>query len=155
MLCNFNTFLKNLTTCDMNEAETSTCKLYYLHLHSQWVGIHVMDKNLIYKRYENPLTFLFPIQLEINSTDYFGNNIRISQFHTRQELQELRLKVNRGEWEMTPPQVNAYYSPPKNEIGQSMQTLLLKARLNPSSVSNLKLPEFIVCSLPPPFYRSY
>ncbi|XP_071805577.1 endothelin-converting enzyme 2-like isoform X1 [Asterias amurensis] len=55
-------------------------------------------------------------ELEINSTDYFGNNIRISQFHTRQELQELRQKVNRGEWEMTPPQVNAYYSPPKNEI---------------------------------------
>ncbi|XP_022085466.1 endothelin-converting enzyme homolog isoform X3 [Acanthaster planci] len=54
--------------------------------------------------------------LEINSTDYFGNNIRINQFHTRQELQELRKRVNRGQWEMTPPQVNAYYSPPKNEI---------------------------------------
>ena len=43
--------LKNLTT---NEAEICTGKLYYMHLHSQWVGIHVMAKNLIYKRYQNP-----------------------------------------------------------------------------------------------------
>ena len=36
--------LINLTT---NDAETSTCKLYYKHLHSQWVGIHVMATYLI------------------------------------------------------------------------------------------------------------
>ena len=36
-------FLKNLTT---NVAEYSPGKLYYIHLHSQWVGIHAMAKNL-------------------------------------------------------------------------------------------------------------
>ena len=46
-------FSKRNTT---NEAETSAGKLYYIHLHSQWVGIHViMAQNLIFKRYPNPL----------------------------------------------------------------------------------------------------
>ena len=43
---------KNFTTTG---AETSTVKFYYMHLHSHWVGIHVMAKNLIYRRYQNPL----------------------------------------------------------------------------------------------------
>ena len=40
-LCGFLFFLKNLAS---NEAETSKGKLYYIHLHSQWVGIQVMAK---------------------------------------------------------------------------------------------------------------
>ena len=44
LLHDFHSF-KNLMS---NEAETSTGKLYYT-LHSQWVGIHVTAKNLIYK----------------------------------------------------------------------------------------------------------
>ena len=48
----FTFFLKNLKT---KEAEASTGKLNYIHLHSQWVVIHVMAKILIYKRFQNPL----------------------------------------------------------------------------------------------------
>ena len=44
-------FLKNLTN---NELKLMSCKLYYIHLHSQWVGTRVVANNLIYKRYQTP-----------------------------------------------------------------------------------------------------
>ena len=47
----FKFFFKNLAT---NKAETSTGKLYYIHLHSQWVGIPVMAKQLHLQKYQNP-----------------------------------------------------------------------------------------------------
>ena len=50
LLCDFNLFLKNMTT---NKAETFTCKLYYIHLNSLWVGIHVMAKNVIKNLYQH------------------------------------------------------------------------------------------------------
>ncbi|XP_011675430.2 endothelin-converting enzyme homolog [Strongylocentrotus purpuratus] len=55
-------------------------------------------------------------ELELNSSEYFMNNIRVLQFHVKRQLQQLRKTVDRGQWEMTPPQVNAYYAPQKNEI---------------------------------------
>ncbi|XP_071509255.1 endothelin-converting enzyme homolog [Diadema antillarum] len=55
-------------------------------------------------------------ELEINSSEYFMNNIRVLQFLVKKHLQQLRRTVDRGQWEMTPPQVNAYYAPQKNEI---------------------------------------
>ena len=48
----FTFILKILTT--NNEAAISADILYDIHLHSQWVEIHVMAKNLIYKRYQTP-----------------------------------------------------------------------------------------------------
>ena len=50
--------LKNLKT---NEIEASTCILSYIHVHvhSLWVGIHVIEK-LKYKGYQNPLKPLDP-----------------------------------------------------------------------------------------------
>ena len=53
-----------------NEAETSPGKLYYLHLHSQWVGIYVMPENLIYKRYQTPL--MLPCLFEGNQPEFAG-----------------------------------------------------------------------------------
>ena len=44
LLCDFHFYIiEKLTT---NETEASTVKLYYIHLHSQRVGIHVLAKNL-------------------------------------------------------------------------------------------------------------
>ena len=49
LLCDFHLFFPQKL-----EAEISTSKLY-ITLHSQWVEMNVMAKNLINKRYQNPL----------------------------------------------------------------------------------------------------
>eukprot|EP00592_Proboscia_alata_P016135 CAMPEP_0194398194 /NCGR_PEP_ID=MMETSP0174-20130528/125967_1 /TAXON_ID=216777 /ORGANISM="Proboscia alata, Strain PI-D3" /LENGTH=659 /DNA_ID=CAMNT_0039194465 /DNA_START=3057 /DNA_END=5034 /DNA_ORIENTATION=+ len=54
--------------------------------------------------------------LEINRHDYI-DNIRHSQlFDIRNNYNDFNTLVDKSEWEMTPPTVNAYYNPPNNEI---------------------------------------
>lgn len=55
--------------------------------------------------------------LTVERTGWFENMSRAAAFATRRELAKVGKPVDRGEWRMTPPTVNAYYSPPNNEIG--------------------------------------
>ena len=48
--------------------------------------------------------------------DFFGNYTRAQAFESRRELAKIGRPVDRGEWGMTPPTVNAYYNPLQNEI---------------------------------------
>ncbi|MGH9584769.1 MAG: M13 family metallopeptidase, partial [Bryobacteraceae bacterium] len=48
--------------------------------------------------------------------DYFGNTQRANEFESRRELKKIGKPVNRQEWLMTPPTVNAYYDPTENNI---------------------------------------
>jgi putative endopeptidase len=48
--------------------------------------------------------------------DFAGNVERATLFETRRQLAKIGQPVDRGEWGMTPPTVNAYYDPQKNEI---------------------------------------
>jgi endothelin-converting enzyme/putative endopeptidase len=54
--------------------------------------------------------------LEIAPGDMLGNAERASAFEMKRELDRIGKPVDRGEWEMTPPTVNAYYDPQMNEI---------------------------------------
>ncbi|XP_070560604.1 endothelin-converting enzyme homolog isoform X2 [Ptychodera flava] len=54
--------------------------------------------------------------LEFNEDEYFENNLNLISFDIQHSREKLRKKVNRTKWEMTPPTVNAYYTPTKNEI---------------------------------------
>ena len=54
--------------------------------------------------------------LEIRADDLLGNLRRSSEFEFRRQLARLGQPVDRDEWFMTPQTVNAYYSPPMNEI---------------------------------------
>ena len=54
--------------------------------------------------------------LQIDDSDYFGNSLRAAQFEFRRNLAKLGHPIDRGEWGMTPPTVNAYYNPTMNEI---------------------------------------
>ncbi len=54
--------------------------------------------------------------VEIIPTDYFGNHYRANEFENRRELNKMGKPVDRSEWEMTPPTVNAYYDPTQNNI---------------------------------------
>lgn len=48
--------------------------------------------------------------------DAIGNDIRATEFEVDRRLKQIGKPVERAEWQMTPPTVNAYYSPPENNI---------------------------------------
>jgi len=54
--------------------------------------------------------------LNIDRGPYVLNEMRASQFETNRELSKIGKPVDRTEWGMTPPTVNAYYQPNRNEI---------------------------------------
>ncbi len=53
---------------------------------------------------------------DVKRDDYFGNVRRASAFRIQENLKKLGKPIDRTEWGMTPPTVNAYYSPSMNEI---------------------------------------
>lgn len=55
-------------------------------------------------------------ELHVSETDYFWNNINVSQYILRKNCEKLAKPANRSEWEMSPSTVNAYYTPTKNQI---------------------------------------
>ncbi len=54
--------------------------------------------------------------LEIGRADFFGNVARAMTFESRRELAKIGKPLDRSEWQMTPPTVNAYYDPQMNDI---------------------------------------
>ena len=54
--------------------------------------------------------------LQIKPGDFLGNALRSSQFENRRQLDKIGKPLDRGEWGMTPPTVNAYYNPQMNDI---------------------------------------
>jgi putative endopeptidase len=48
--------------------------------------------------------------------DYFGDSLRARQADIERNLAKIGKPVDKSEWNMTPPTVNAYYSPPMNNI---------------------------------------
>jgi putative endopeptidase len=54
--------------------------------------------------------------LVIKPGDALGNVVRADAFERHRKLVQIGQKVDRGEWGMTPPTVNAYYSPDHNDI---------------------------------------
>ncbi len=55
-------------------------------------------------------------KLEIVRGDELGNFDRARRFEFNRELAKIGKPVDRGEWDMTPPTVNAYYNPQMNDI---------------------------------------
>lgn len=54
--------------------------------------------------------------LEIDRSSYAGNVLRANEWLMKRDLDKLGQPVDRGEWRMSPPTVNAYYNPLMNEI---------------------------------------
>jgi endothelin-converting enzyme/putative endopeptidase len=52
----------------------------------------------------------------VKRDDFFGNVVRAQRFETRRDLAKIGKPLDRGEWYMTPPTVNAYYDPQMNDI---------------------------------------
>jgi putative endopeptidase len=55
-------------------------------------------------------------KLIVKPNDAIGNQLRASEFENDRELNKIGKPVDRGEWEMTPPTVNAYYDDSMNNI---------------------------------------
>jgi putative endopeptidase len=54
--------------------------------------------------------------LKVDRGPYVLNGMRAAKFETTRELNKIGKPVDRTEWGMTPPTVNAYYQPNRNEI---------------------------------------
>ena len=54
--------------------------------------------------------------IRISPDDYFGNWYRSNEFEAKRELNKIGKPVDRTEWLMSPPTVNAYYNPTENNI---------------------------------------
>ena len=55
-------------------------------------------------------------KLEIVRGDNLGNFDRARRFELNRQLAKIGKPVDRGEWDMSPPTVNAYYNPQMNDI---------------------------------------
>ena len=54
--------------------------------------------------------------LEVKRDDFAGNVARANAFEHRREINKIGKPLDRGEWNMSPPTVNAYYDPQMNDI---------------------------------------
>jgi len=75
--------------------------------------------------------------LRVERGDFVGNVGRATVFESRRQLAKIGQPVDRGEWSMTPPTVNASYNPPLNDMNFPAGILLpplldLKLDLAPS-----------------------
>ena len=55
-------------------------------------------------------------KLNIQPGDLVGNFLRANEFESRRQIAKIGKPLDRKEWGMTPPTVNAYYSGSRNEI---------------------------------------
>ncbi|MGC2323364.1 MAG: M13 family metallopeptidase [Terriglobales bacterium] len=55
-------------------------------------------------------------KLTITPSDALTNSLHANEFEYRRQIAKIGKPVDRLEWLMTPPTVNAYYYPPRNEI---------------------------------------
>jgi putative endopeptidase len=54
--------------------------------------------------------------LRLSRDSYFANDRQASALEEKRDVEKIGKPVDRNEWRMTPPTVNAYYSPTENEI---------------------------------------
>lgn len=73
--------------------------------------LHAMTKKIGY-----PAKWRDYSALSITREAYITNVLSADAFEFRRELNKIGKPVDRSEWQMTPPTVNAYYDPSMNEI---------------------------------------
>lgn len=64
----------------------------------------------------HPDKFIDYSSIRIEEDDYFGNVLRTNEFEFNREVKRINKPVDRELWHMSPPTVNAYFSPLENEI---------------------------------------
>jgi len=88
---------------------------------SSWMGEETKRRALVkldrltYK-IGHPERFRDYSSVTIMREDFLGNIRRLNAFERQRQYRRVGEAVDRGEWMMSPPTVNAYYSPTSNEI---------------------------------------
>ena len=93
---------QDIDSLDWMSAETKTRAKEKLHLIANKVGYP--DKWRDYSK------------LQIVRGDALGNSLRAREFESHRQLAKIGNPVDRQEWGMSPPTVNAYYNPTMNDI---------------------------------------
>jgi endothelin-converting enzyme/putative endopeptidase len=71
----------------------------------------------------------------VSRSDFAGNVTRGVAFETKRQLAKIGKPLDRSEWSMTPPTVNAYYNPQMNDINFPagvLQPPLYDAKMDPA-----------------------
>ena len=102
-------FQRNLRNLKWMDPETRKLADQKANAISDMIGFpdYILSSSLLDDKYKD---------LDIDPGKYFENNKRINMFNLRQNLEKLDQPVNKTRWGMTPPTVNAYYTPTKNQI---------------------------------------
>ncbi|QQP35810.1 Uncharacterized protein FKW44_020703 [Caligus rogercresseyi] len=102
-------FIDNLQEADWMDKETKARAVDKAHSITDMIGYpdYILNEKELNQKYQG---------LHMNKSDYFGNTLAHSQFVFTESLQRLFKAVNLTQWSMTPPTVNAYYTPVKNQI---------------------------------------
>jgi putative endopeptidase len=72
--------------------------------------------DVILKKIGYPTKWKSYDDVTITRDDFFGNNESLDHHYVSQMLAKVNKPVDKTEWDMTPPTVNAYYNPGYNEI---------------------------------------
>jgi putative endopeptidase len=68
------------------------------------------------KKIGYPNTFLTYLKYDVGSDGYAANTMRGAVFQRNRDIAKIGKPLDRAQWGMTPPTVNAYYNPALNEI---------------------------------------
>ncbi|MBX9690278.1 MAG: M13 family metallopeptidase [Candidatus Obscuribacterales bacterium] len=106
----------------MNELVNNLREVFLDHLKKlEWMSDATREKALAkFNRFTQkigyPEKFRDYSSVEIKPDDYLGNVRRADQFEIHRRSTRVGKPVDKSEWEMTPPTVNAYFNPLMNEI---------------------------------------
>ncbi|KAF2017828.1 peptidase family M13 [Aaosphaeria arxii CBS 175.79] len=105
-------FVKKLKATAWMDDETTKKGIDKVHNIIQKIGYptkspDIMDPPSLHKYYES---------VNISSDSFFANALAVRRFAVNEEWSALGKPVDREQWGMTVPTVNAYYNPPGNEI---------------------------------------
>ena len=122
-------FERRLKSLSWMDKETQNAALIKARAITDMIGYPSFIENPedLDKKYEN---------LNISLTDFFGNSMASHTFTFYDNMRKLDKEVNRTKWSMTPPTVNAYYTPTKNQI-------VFPAGIMQSPFFNVKYPKSI------------
>ncbi len=86
-----------------------------------WMGKETKEKALLkFSKFHAKIGYTEHFKdyssIEIKPDDYIGNVERAASFELNRQLKRIGTNVDRTEWYMTPPTVNAYFNPMGNEI---------------------------------------
>lgn len=89
--------------------------------HRDWMSAEtkmqaIKKLNAINVKIGYPNKWLDYSTLVINANSYANNNVRANRYEFNRMLAKLGKPIDRDEWSMTAPTVNAYYNPTMNEI---------------------------------------